>query len=198
MSNQVSLVLRSPRVLIAAGVGVAAAVGVASYILRQPKPTEEELERARREGLARTGRITDGTILDTILNTMEEAEDTMELSMASTGSSMSSSPLAPGTVFAERNASAEPASGQKTGPAREAPAASAPHIIVYKYRIAGVSYECAQDVSTLAEHVHGIRSDLPIQVRYELHNPGNSIVVAESWNGLRLISSTSPRSSSKS
>jgi hypothetical protein len=64
-----------------------------------------------------------------------------------------------------------------------------PDIIVYNYRIAGVTYECAQDVTTLAEYVHGIRTDLPIQVRYAPHNPGNSIVVAETWSGLRLSSS---------
>jgi hypothetical protein len=61
-----------------------------------------------------------------------------------------------------------------------------PRLLMYDYRIAGVTYECAQDVSTLAEHVRDIRIDLPIQVRYDLHNPGNSIVVAESWSGLRL------------
>jgi hypothetical protein len=64
-----------------------------------------------------------------------------------------------------------------------------PDIIVYNYRIAGVTYECAQDVTTLAEYVHGIRTDLPIQVRYAPHNPANSIVVAETWSGLRLSSS---------
>ena len=61
-----------------------------------------------------------------------------------------------------------------------------PLIIVYNYRIAGVSYECAQDVTQLAEHVRDVRADLPIQVRYDLHNPANSIIVAESWSGLRL------------
>ncbi len=64
-----------------------------------------------------------------------------------------------------------------------------PQIIVYNYRIAGVTYECAQDVTALAEYVHGIRTDLPIQVRYLPQNPANSIVVAESWSGLRLSSS---------
>lgn len=67
-------------------------------------------------------------------------------------------------------------------------AAPTPNIIVYNYRIAGVTYECAQDVTALAEQVRGIRSDLPIQVRYAPHNPGNSIVVADSWSGLRLTS----------
>jgi hypothetical protein len=66
-----------------------------------------------------------------------------------------------------------------------------PRMIVYNYRIAGVTYECAQDVTALAELVHGIRTDLPIQVRYAPQNPANSIVVAETWSGLRL-SATNP------
>jgi hypothetical protein len=61
-----------------------------------------------------------------------------------------------------------------------------PQIIVYNYRIAGVTYECGQVVSTLAELVRDIRIDLPIQVRYDPHNPSDSIVVSESWSGLRL------------
>lgn len=69
---------------------------------------------------------------------------------------------------------------QQDGPTAE------PLIIVYNYRIAGVTYECAQDVTILAEHVRDVRADLPIQVRYDLHNPANSIIVAESWSGLRL------------
>jgi hypothetical protein len=61
-----------------------------------------------------------------------------------------------------------------------------PQVIVYNYRIAGVSYEAAQDVTTLSDMVRDIRTDLPVQVRYEPHNPANSIVVAETWSGLRL------------
>ena len=61
-----------------------------------------------------------------------------------------------------------------------------PHVLIYRYRIAGVTYECAQDVSSLADHVSNLRIDLPIQVRYDPRNPGNSIVVAEDWNGVQL------------
>jgi hypothetical protein len=64
--------------------------------------------------------------------------------------------------------------------------AHAPRVIVYNYRIGGVSYEAAQDVTALGEMVRDVRTDLPVQVRYEPHNPANSIVVAESWSGLRL------------
>jgi hypothetical protein len=61
-----------------------------------------------------------------------------------------------------------------------------PKIILYTYRIGGVAYECGQDVTTLPEHIQDIRIDLPIQVRYDPHNPADSIVVSESWSGLRL------------
>ena len=64
------------------------------------------------------------------------------------------------------------------------PAESDPHTLIYRYRIAGVTYECAQDVSTLTPLVQNIRLDYPVQVRYNRANPADSIVVAETWNGL--------------
>jgi hypothetical protein len=63
----VPLPLRSPRVLAAIGVGVAAAAGAVSYMLTRRKPTAEEMERERRHLLALSGRITDGTIMDTMV-----------------------------------------------------------------------------------------------------------------------------------
>ena len=143
--------LRSPRVIAAACAAVAAAAGASIYLLTRHQPSEEELERQRRELLARGGRITDGTIMD--------------------------------TLAAQAHTEPDPT------PAAPEEAANTPNIIVYNYRIAGVTYECAQDVTMLAEHVHNIRTDLPIQVRYAPHNPANSIVVAETWSGLRLNSS---------
>lgn len=142
--------LRDPQTLTGLGVCVAAALGTGIYLLMRKRPTAEEIERERRDLLAHTGRITDGTIMDTMIG---------------------------------QAASSEPS---ELGPSDAA--SSAPNIIVYNYRIAGVTYECAQDVSALAEQVRGIRSDLPIQVRYAPRNPGNSIVVADSWSGLRLTS----------
>lgn len=150
----VPLPLRSPRVIAAISVGVVAAIGVASYALTRRKPSAEEIERARRDLLAQSGRITDGTIMDTMIAESHHAD----------------------SIPSEADA-------PQTG------SAPTPDIIVYNYRIAGVTYECAQDVTMLAEHVHNIRTDLPIQVRYAPHNPANSIVVAETWSGLRLNSS---------
>jgi hypothetical protein len=136
LTSQLSLQLRSPRHLAAIGVGTAAVVGIAWYVLRRPRRSEEEIERERRDLLATIGRITDGSIID--------------------------APL--------------PQDGSN----------SSSLIIVYNYRISGVTYECAQDVTALNDHVRDVRADLPVQIRYDPHNPANSIVVAESWSGLRL------------
>jgi hypothetical protein len=62
---------------------------------------------------------------------------------------------------------------------------SPPEVLRYQYKVGGVGYESLQDVARLSEHVRHVRVDLPIQVRYDPKNPGNSIVVAESWSGLR-------------
>jgi hypothetical protein len=136
ISSQLSLQLRSPRHLVALGVGTAIVAGIAWYALRRPRRSLEDIERERRDLLATTGRITDGSIID--------------------------------------------------APLPQDDPSSNPPIIVYNYRISGVTYECAQDVTALDEHVRDIRADLPVQVRYDPHNPANSIVVAESWSGLRL------------
>lgn len=160
--NQVPLALRSPRVLAAVGLGAATAIGIASYMLTRRKPTPDEIERERRELLARIGRITDGTIMDTLMSEVTaEVFDGSKDDRAGTPSY------------------AQPFEGDSLLP---------PNIIIYNYRIAGVTYECAQDVTSLSDYVHGVRTDLPIQVRYAPHNPGNSIIVAETWSGLRLIS----------
>jgi hypothetical protein len=153
-SIHLPLFLRSPRVITGIAAGVVAVIGVTAYVMTRRKPTAEELERERRELLARSGRITDGTIMDTMITE------------ARTAAVVSVPEVSP-----------------------QAENSATPQIIVYNYRIAGVTYECAQDVTALAEYVHGIRTDLPVQVRYLPQNPANSIIVAESWSGLRLNSS---------
>jgi hypothetical protein len=64
--------------------------------------------------------------------------------------------------------------------------AAEPEVLVYSYQFAGVTYNCAQDVSRLSDRVGGYRLDQPVQVRYDPRNPGNSIIVAEDWTGLWL------------
>ena len=69
-------------------------------------------------------------------------------------------------------------------------AQGAPALIGYKYRIAGVVYECSQDVSTLPTETEYFRIDLPVSIKYDPRNPANSIVVAEGWSGLRTGAET--------
>jgi hypothetical protein len=59
-----------------------------------------------------------------------------------------------------------------------------PEVLIYSYRLAGVTYECAQDVSGFPEKVTDCRLDQPVQVRYDPRNPGNSLIVSESWTGV--------------
>ena len=57
----------------------------------------------------------------------------------------------------------------------------------YRYYIAGVSYESAQDVTFLGttEPVDASCLGRPASVRYDPKNPANSIIVAETWSGLQ-------------
>ena len=60
-------------------------------------------------------------------------------------------------------------------------------LLIYQYGVAGVSYEASQDVTHLRHLVdlHTCRVGLPASIKYDPANPGNSIVVAETWTGLR-------------
>jgi len=60
-------------------------------------------------------------------------------------------------------------------------------LLIYRYDVAGVSYEASQDVTHLRHLVdlHSCRIGLPASVKYDAQNPGNSIVIAEGWTGLR-------------
>jgi hypothetical protein len=60
-------------------------------------------------------------------------------------------------------------------------------MLIYSYRIGGVDYECSQDLTDIRGVVDSgqVRAGFPCSVRYQPGNPQNSIVVAESWTGLR-------------
>jgi hypothetical protein len=60
-------------------------------------------------------------------------------------------------------------------------------LLIYQYDVAGVSYEAAQDVTHLRPFVdlHTCRIGVPASIKYDPQNPGNSIVISESWSGLR-------------
>jgi len=64
---------------------------------------------------------------------------------------------------------------------------SAATMLIYQYDVAGVSYEASQDVTYLRQwiNLHSCRLGLPTSVKYDSRNPGNSMVIAEGWVGLR-------------
>lgn len=122
----------------AAGVTLVAGMTVGAVLyLRRKRPTEEELERARRRMLALSGRLIDGMLLDVREIT---TEDGRQLTM-----------------------------------------------LEYSYRSGGVDYECSQDITTLLNvvEISEMRAGFPCTVRYQTGNPQNSIVIAETWTGLR-------------
>jgi len=68
--------------------------------------------------------------------------------------------------------------------------------ILYRYEIGGVAYESSQDVSALRDRVRAedLHLSFPCSVRYDIHRPENSIVVAENWSGLRNTARSVPTS----
>lgn len=60
------------------------------------------------------------------------------------------------------------------------------HLLSYQYEVAGVTYNAAQDITTIR---HLTRLDahcegLPARVKYDPQNPPNSIVICEMWSGI--------------
>jgi hypothetical protein len=78
--------------------------------------------------------------------------------------------------------------------------AEPPHALIYRYRVGGVTYECGQDISMLMAQLPdlGLSASvfgMPVQVRYDRENPADSIILAETWNGLwnQVVAAPSPR-----
>jgi hypothetical protein len=65
--------------------------------------------------------------------------------------------------------------------------AIAAQLLIFNYDVAGVTYEASQDVTYLRQFIdlHHCRLGVPASVKYDPQNPGNSIVISESWSGLR-------------
>jgi len=72
-------------------------------------------------------------------------------------------------------------------PAQSPEAAHATQLLVFHYDVAGVTYEASQDITSLRQFIdlHNCRLGIPTSVKYDPQNPGNSIVIAEGWAGLR-------------
>jgi hypothetical protein len=61
-------------------------------------------------------------------------------------------------------------------------------VVIYTYDVAGVQYECSQEVTRLRQYLdlHSCRIGVNTSVKYDPYHPGDSIVVAEKWCGLRI------------
>ena len=75
----------------------------------------------------------------------------------------------------------------------EEPAASNGHastsqLLVFNYDVAGVTYEASQDITNLRQYIdlNRCKLGLPASIKYDPQNPGNSIVISESWTGIRV------------
>ncbi len=60
-------------------------------------------------------------------------------------------------------------------------------VLFYSYTISGVQYTAAQDISSLLKYLpEDLESPIgPATAKYAPHNPANSIVLCETWSGLR-------------
>jgi len=68
-------------------------------------------------------------------------------------------------------------------------------LVVFKYEVASVKYEAAQDIHALPGVVVQVRqaTGQMVRVKYMFDRPGNSIVACEEWSGL-LVFSPAPSS----
>ena len=61
-------------------------------------------------------------------------------------------------------------------------------LLYYSYSVSGVPYSTAQDIAALRAMVPSDASLIvgPVALKYLPRDPGNSIVVCETWSGLRI------------
>jgi hypothetical protein len=61
--------------------------------------------------------------------------------------------------------------------------------VYYSYSVAGVEYRTSQDVSQLSRLLPGDPDRLigPVTLKYLPRNPANSIILCETWSGLRML-----------
>lgn len=67
------------------------------------------------------------------------------------------------------------------------PPAAPARLVIYKYEVAGVTYEASQEVTPLPDIIPSLQSlaGQMASVKYDPKKPTNSIITCEEWNGLR-------------
>jgi len=67
-----------------------------------------------------------------------------------------------------------------------APGEPGSRMVVFKYEVAGVTYETAQDISALPGVVSQVRkaTGQMASLKYDVERPTNSIIACEEWSGV--------------
>lgn len=62
----------------------------------------------------------------------------------------------------------------------------AERLVLYNYSVRGVEYQAAQDIAFWSERVdlRRVAAGQATRVKYDPHNPTNSIVLCEEWSGI--------------
>ncbi len=138
-------------------IAAGAAVVFGGLLTRRHPADPAKRERLRRARLNQIGRIIEGQILEII-------------------DAPAAAPPAARGLFRRR---------QRTPPA--APTEATRTLVCYSYSISGVTYQAAQDITGLEERavLDRLVAGQVTSVKYDPGNPGNSILVAENWSGLR-------------
>lgn len=159
-------------VMLAGAAATLAAGGVVAWWRRRPQDPEE-IERRRRSYLNSVGRIVEGQVLEIQEFPAPAAPPRRRglLRRASTNGTA-------GSRAGGNGGKASVASSGGNGAVR--------HLVFYTYSISGVTYETAQDLTGLEERacLNRVVTGLPVSVKYDPSNPGNSILIADDWSGL--------------
>ena len=67
------------------------------------------------------------------------------------------------------------------------PTAAVPALVLYRYEIAGVAYETAQELAPVAVRLDPARCrpGITVSIKFDAADPGSSILACANWNGLR-------------
>jgi hypothetical protein len=154
-SRPLNFTPRASLFAVSAGVLFAGGSLFAWWMWRRSHRDAREIERRRREYVNRVGRLTQGEVLDIV-----EGENAAP-AVVSRGSIISTPAPLPA------------ASG------------SPPRLLIYRYTVAGVVYETAQELSWFPAGVEVPAPGRIASVKYDPVHPSNSILVAESRPGWR-------------
>lgn len=144
------------RIFAAAGAAFAAALGIALFWKYRRRPNPDEIERKRRSYINQVGRIAEGRVTE-LIELAAQAQTVTRFG-----------------ILGPKTSRISPDSDRQR------------RLVCYSYSISGVTYETAQDITSLENRdlVARLISGQVASVKYDPSNPSNSIVVADDWSGV--------------